>query len=130
MLNYDQVAEYVKKQTEAADSILAIGYCSPVYVLANRRGALGLYEALITLEPADIGKKLGEGWEWWLLQAIAKMKPKLLIDSSHRLNPWELEKALGINLEKIEAIGNYNIYAANYADSLKYPANMGEKIFR
>ncbi len=130
MLAYDHIAQFIRSNSAEEDTILTLGYCSPLYALSGRRGALGLYEALTTLEPVDISKKLGLYWEWWLILAMMDRHPKLIIDSSQLLNVAELEKATAIKTKLIKKTGDYHIYTADYTNLNRYPNNLGEKLFK
>ena len=129
MLTYDVVSKIVKRESLPDESIIAIGYCSPIYSLARRKAALGIYEALTTIEPIDISKKLGKFWEWWILDALFNEKPSLLIDSKNFIDINNLQLSSGIKFVIIEQVQQYVIYKLDYTDVNQYPSDLGEHIF-
>jgi len=129
MAQYDEVAKSIRQNTTKKDTILSIGYSSPLYTLSKRKAALGLYEALTTIDPFDLQKKLGDNWEWWLLQAIIVERPKLLVDSNSHVDSQELCNSLGISMKVINSIDTYAIYKIDYKNMEKHPTNLGENIF-
>lgn len=130
MMHYDDVSKIIMENSNDDETIIVFGYASPLYALSNRRGALGLYEALTTIEPNDISKKLGKYWEWWILHGIIENKPCLIIDADHVLNVQILELSLGIKLEEIETLNAFTIYKADYKNLLNHPATLGENLFK
>ncbi len=127
LLHYDAVATFVKQVS--CNKILCIGYCSPIYVLAERRGSLGIFEAGVTTEPIDLDKKYGKKWRWWLLNAMVEKPPEVIVDCSGMIHAKEIENATGFSLKKIKQIGSFAIYKIDKNQNYTHPQTRGLSIF-
>lgn len=129
MLKYGEISDFIGAETTNKDQILCIGYLSPVYVMTNRRGALGIFEAGVTTEPIDLDKKYGIKWHWWLMNAMIRMEPKFVIDSNGMVNAIELQNSSGIRLKLKKNGKYYRIFQPDFSEKYEYPKDIGENIF-
>ena len=92
----EKVARFIRENSEPEDTIVVLGYASPVYVLAERKAALGIMECTLTLEPDNMNRLYGPRWWWWVKKSIRQSRAKFIIDFDGRCQVDELNQSTGL----------------------------------
>jgi hypothetical protein len=118
-LAVEAIADYIRSNSPAGSRILQWGYHQELYVLAQRRSAVGPHlENSLQTDPALSDPHFGPVWREWLLEAVAKQQPLLIVDTRGSLDIECLSRGTGLSyvMERL-FYGLFPVYRLNHKNA-------------